>query len=195
MTLKADLVLGVPIMLDPDPVTGGYFIMTETRYAGYASKVTTEITLVTGTTAYHANDVVGGGTGTVYELPLVARENGSSQYLVGVRLTTNQKSITPRFRVHFFNANNPVISADNANWQDRYADTSKRVGYVDLPALSTAADTTNSDMSRAMDLTLRYMMFCAAASRSLWFAFECLDAFTPAVSAAKLTLITLWDNN
>lgn len=162
---------------------------------GHISKVTKEITRAASADAYHANDLIADSAGVkIWELPNVALRNGGTQYLVGLRLTTNLKSITPIIRVHFFNAATPTLSADNANWQDKYVDTGLRVGYVDLPALSTAADTTNSDMSRAMDMTLRIPMCCAAATRSLWFAYETLSAFNSS-SSQKLSLITLWDNN
>lgn len=256
MAAKPELILGWPLMMNKDPVTGGQFLIVDINsmpvvtvaqgtgtsnvsvlsiaagnnnignvdiasfmgmlpsgsnnlgyvgifageahmgeIGGHANKSTVEITLVTGTTPYGANDVVGGNGGlTIFELTNVGRQIGETQYLVGVRVVTNQKSITPRFRLHFFNANTPTISADNANWQDKYADKDLRTGYIDLPAMTTAADTTNSDMSRAMDMTLRVLMKCAAASTSLWVAVETLDAFTP-TSAQKIYIITLWDNN
>lgn len=147
---------------------------------GNTKRVTVEFTRTTGTTAYDANDAVLPATPALVELANVARVAGGSGYITEIRLSTDKKSITPRFRIHFFNAPNPTISADGANWQDKYADVAKRVGYYDMPALNTAADTTNSDMSRTMDATMRLPFVCVGTS--LYYAIETLDAFTPANS-------------
>jgi hypothetical protein len=181
----------LPVTIASDQAVEGHI----GEVGGHINKVTKEITRAASADTYHANDLMADSAGVkIWELPNVGRIVGGTQYLVGLRLTTNLKSITPRFRVHFFNAATPTLSADNANWQDKYADVLLRTGYVDLPAMSTAADATNSDMSRSMDLTLRYPMCCSAISASMWFAFEALDSFVSA-SGQKFTLITLWDNN
>jgi hypothetical protein len=147
--------------------------------AGKTGSTSAEITTTASQGAYVANDAVLAAAGGVSEITNVARVAGGSGYITGIRLMTNKKSITPRFRVHFFNASNPTVSADNAAWQDKYADGPKRVGYYDMPAMVTAADTTNSDMSRSIDLTVRLPFVCAAGKTSLWFALEALDGFTP----------------
>jgi len=139
-----------------------------------------EITRATpDATAYAANDAVTPAAGGLSEITNVARIAGGSGYITQIRVSTNKKSITPRLRLHFFNASNPTISADNLPWQDKYADAAKRVTYVDLPAMVTAADTTNSDMSRTMDATVRVPFKCADATTSIFIAIETLDAFTP----------------
>jgi len=154
---------------------------------GRTIRATVEFTRTTGTTGYHANDAVLPAVGGVVEIANVGRIVGGSGYITEIRCSTDLKSITPRFRIHFFNASNPTLSADGANWQDMYADIAKRVGYYDMPALSTAADATNSDMSRTMDATMRLPFVCGAATTSLWYAIETLDAFTPA-SAEKFSI-------
>lgn len=164
--------------------------------AGTAAVVAVELTRPADTTAYAANDVVSNSTGTTTLMAFAAfaRVNGGSGYIVGARLATNLKSITPRFRVHLYNAANPTVSADNAPHRSLYADLGKGLGYFDLPALSTAADTANSDSSRTLDFTLRVPFLCAAGSQTLYALLETLDAFTPA-SGQKFTLTLLGDLN
>ncbi|MBM3136392.1 MAG: hypothetical protein FJZ89_14150 [Chloroflexi bacterium] len=162
-----------------------------------------KITRISGTftrpadvNAYIPNDTVSNSTSATTPLALssVFRVASGSAYLVGLRLETNLKSITPRFRVHFFAVNNPTVAADNVAYKEVYADAANRRGFVDLPAMSTAVDTTNSDMSQAEDFTIRRPMVAAAAATGLWVVLETLDAFTPA-SGQSFTLVTLWDQN
>jgi hypothetical protein len=148
---------------------------------GKTIRTTVEFTRTTGTTGYHANDAVLPAAGGIVEIPNVGRINAGSGYITEIRCSTNLKSVTPRFRIHLFNASNLTISADGAVWQDLYADIAKRVGYYDMPALSTAADATNSDMSRSMDTSMRLPFVCVAGT-SLYYAIETLDAFTPSDS-------------
>jgi hypothetical protein len=161
---------------------------------GAIVNVSTEITRPADTTAYAANDVVSNNTTTTTlgTLTNCARVNAGSGYIVGARLATDKKSITPRFRVHLFNASNPTVAADNVAHKSVYADLSKRIGTFDLAAMAT--DTTNSDVSAATDWTLRIPFVCAAASRDIFFFLETLDAFTPA-SGEKFTLVLLIDQN
>ncbi len=146
---------------------------------GKIVQVSTEITTTATQAAYAINDAVLPNGGGVAEIAGVARQNGGSGYIAGIRISTNKKSITPQFRLHLFNASNPTIANDNAAWKDLYADASKRVGYYDMPAMVTAADTTNSDMSRTLDFSVLIPFACAGGSSSLWFALETLTAFTP----------------
>jgi len=147
-----------------------------------------EITRGTSTTAYAANQTVLNAAGTLSEITGVARINQGTGYITGIRVTTNAKSLTPRFRLHFFNASNPTFAADYASWKDLYADISKRIGYYDLPAMVTAADATNSDCSRTLDFTMRIPFDCAAATTSLFVGIETLDAFTP-TNGQKITIV------
>ena len=146
--------------------------------------------------AYAAGDVISNSTSatTLVTLANIFRVASGSGYIVKIRLVTDKKSITPRLRLHFFNANNPTIAADNAPFKEVYADTTKRVGYYDMPAMTTATDTTNSDMSRTLDIDVRMPITAANGSRDLFVAYETLDAFTPA-SGQKFNLTVLLDNN
>jgi hypothetical protein len=88
----------------------------------------------------------------------------------------------------------PTISADNAPFKELYTDLSKREGYWDMPAMITAVDSTNSDMSRSVDLSCRIAVNAALGSKDLFVGFEALDAFTQA-SGQKFTLSAVMDNN
>lgn len=67
------------------------------------------------------------------------------------------------------------MAADNAQMKELFADRDKRLGYFDLPAMTTAADAGNSDMSRSFDLSLRIAFTCGATTRSIWVLLETLD--------------------
>jgi len=156
--------------------------------------IATEFTRPNDSTPYTANDVVSNDatTTTMQALAAAARVAGLGGYVVGIRVATDKKSITPRMRVHFFNTTGATLAGDNLAWKDVYADSAKRVGYVDLPAMITAADATNSDNSRALDLTVRMPYTCVATS--LYFVLETLDAFTPA-ALEKFTVTVFCDRN
>lgn len=161
---------------------------------GNLIRVATEFTRPADTTAYSANDVVSDSTSgtTMQALANAARVSGGSGYIVGIRISTDKKSITPQFRIHFFSTNGATVSNDNAAWQDKYADVGKRIAYYDMAAMTTGADTTNSDMSRAVDMTMRIPYVCAGTS--LYFVLETLSAFTPA-SGQKITVAVFLDRN
>jgi hypothetical protein len=163
---------------------------------GQLVTVAKEFTRPADTTAYAANDVVSDSTSatTIQSLVNVARINGGSGYIVGAALRTNLKSVTPRIRVHLFNAVGATVSADNAPAQSKYADIGKRLGSFDLAALATSVDTTNSDYSGVVDSTLRIPFVCAGGDRNLYFVTETLDAFTPA-SGEKFSLTIFADVN
>ena len=161
-------VLGGPV--------GGLITSVSVTIAGHA-----------GTGAYAANDVLG----SIAEVPNLARVAGGQVYVTEVRLATNKKSITPRFRVHFFNAADPTVAADDAAHKELYADASKRLGFLELPAMVTAADTANSDMSRAvLQASPAKPLLCTAATRSVWVLLEPLDGFTPSGSES-FTLVVV----
>lgn len=161
---------------------------------GNLTMLSVEITRPADTTAYAANDSVSDSTSatTMQALANAARVSGGSGYITGIRVTTDKKSITPRFRLHFFNTNGATVTNDNAAFKTAYADISKSVGYWDMPAMITGADTTNSTDSRSFDLTPRLPYTCAATT--LYVLLETLDAFTPA-SGQKISVTLFLDRN
>jgi hypothetical protein len=163
---------------------------------GDIARVATEVTRPSDTTAYTAGDAVNNSTSApvVITLANVARANDTGGYIVGVRLSTDKKSIVPRLRVHFYRASNPNVPNDNAAMVSLYADESKKLGYVDLPAMITPADATNSTISFAQDYSVRIPFLPVSGGRAIYAALETRDAFTPA-SGEKFTLTVLVDQN
>jgi hypothetical protein len=158
--------------------------------------ISAEMTRPADTTAYTAGDVVSNNatTTTPVQLANIFRVASGSGYIVKLRLVTDKKSITPRLRLHIFNVNTATVAADNAPYKELYADSDKRLGYWDMPAMITAADTTNSDMSRTLDLNCRIAVTAANGSRDLFVVYEALDGFTPA-SGQKFNITAVMDNN
>jgi hypothetical protein len=105
-------------------------------------------------------------------------------------------SLTPKFRLHFFNSagSTATLVGDGVDYQEKYADKAKRVGYYDLAAMASAKDTTGSDMSRIVDTTIRYPVAAAAADRNLLVILETLSVFT-AASEQQFNLTLVVDNN
>lgn len=163
---------------------------------GKMVQVTVELTRPANTTAYTANDVVSdsASASTLLDFANFARVNAGTGYITGARIVTDKKSITPRLRVHLYNASTPTVAADNAAWRDSYADDSKYIGWIDMPSMTTGADTTNSDTSKTLDFTMRLPFTCAAGTRSVFVLLETLDAFTPA-SAEKFKITLYGDLN
>lgn len=163
---------------------------------GNISQVTVELTRPSDTTAYTIGDVVSNSTSATVLLVFtnVARVNAGTGYIVAAILNTDKKSITPRLRVHLYNASNPTVSNDNAAHRELYADIGKKITHFDMPAMVTPADTTNSTLSRTVENNIRIPYVCAAASRTLYILLEAMDAFTPA-SAEKFSLTLIAENN
>jgi hypothetical protein len=163
---------------------------------GRIASVSVEFTRPANTTAYTAGDVVSNSTvaTVLMEFANLLRINAGSAYIVGARLVTDLKSIVPRFRVHLFSTSTPTVAADNAAHKELYTESSQRLGYFDLPAMTTGADAANSTTSRTMDMTVRFPIIAAAATRSIYAMLETLDAFTPA-SGEKFTLVLIVDQN
>lgn len=134
------------------------------------------------TTAYTANQVIAEATGLAKTISNVARGNGTSGYLSLV-LTSGNTSVTPRIRVHVYNAA-PTAKNDAATWTINSNDVSKYLGYVDLDAM-------NGGVASASQLKAYKT---ASASRDLWFEFQTLDAFTPTASILY-TLRVIPDQN
>lgn len=148
--------------------------------------VTKEQTRPANTTAYTAGDVWSNGTTVALDFPGMARVSGGSGYITGAKLTLDQTTQVPRFRVHIWNANDATYAADNAPRTQIYTELAKYIGWFDLPAMITPAGT--STISIAEDMTIRIPYVCVATT--LWATLEVLDAYTPS-SGGKASL-TLW---
>ena len=186
----------VKVGIGADGTAGDVSSANPMPVAGSVVRIDTEFTRPANTTSYSTGDVVSNSTSstTLIDLANAVRANGASGYIVAVRLFTDKKSITPKFRVHFWNASNPTASVDNANMQLLYADLAKYLGYVDLAAMITGKDATNSTMSFAANLAVRVPVVAGGSTRSIYALLETLDNFAPA-NGQKFTLSVLVDNN
>ena len=104
------------------------------------------------------------------------RKNGGSGYIVSLGISTDKSSITPQFRVHFFNSSAASIVGDNLPYKDLYSDNFKKLKSFDLPAMSTSSDTSGS-ISRAFDNTIRFPIVAGSATNSLFYALETLTGY------------------
>ena len=163
---------------------------------GKLTTISVELTKSASITAYTAGTVLSNSATTTTPMVFtdLFRTPGGSGYIVKIKCVTNKKSITPRLRVHFFNAADPTVAADGAAYKELYADTTKRLGYYDLPEMTTASDSANSDMSRTLDKDIRFAVNAAAASKNLYVVMEVLDIVTLDASE-KFTLSVTLDNN
>jgi hypothetical protein len=163
---------------------------------GNKTAIAVEFTRENNATPYGAGDVVSNAAAgtTPMDFATAARVGGGSGYVVGAKLIYNVKSVVPRTRVHLFNVNTATLAGDNLQWKEVYADSSKRVGYFDLPAMVTGADATNSDMSRSIAFDFRLPYVCAAASQHIYAVLETLDAVT-LTSGSKVTLTLMFEQD
>jgi hypothetical protein len=156
-----------------------------------------EVTLArpADTTAYAANDVISSSTSApaaiIFDLATAGVEAGGSGYLVKLRALTNKKDWTARIRVHLYKAA-PTQINDNSVFALLWANRANRVGYIDLPAFTTA-DTT-SDCAQSLLPDLRYAVKLASGETRLWAILQVLDAATPS-SAQNFYFSALVDRN
>lgn len=134
------------------------------------------------TIPYTAGDRVSASTGasTPTIINSLSRISGQNGYIVGAKLSTNKKSIIPRFRVHLYTDSAPTLAVDNVAYKSIFADDTIHLGWFDLPAMTTPTDTTNSDLSTAQDFAMRTPFITVFGVDDIWFALEALDGFTPA---------------
>jgi hypothetical protein len=145
-------------------------------------------------TPYVAGDQISNATTPFFTFTNIFRVNGGSIDITGIEICTDLKSIGPKLRVGFFNANTATLSADLAPAQELYVDESLRMGYFDMPALATAADATNSTCSRVYYRPNPINVIAASGSRNLYVDLKTLDAFTPA-SGQKITVRLFYIQN
>ena len=193
---KINASLAVTLATAPALVAGEAHIG---EIGGNTIAVSVEFTRESNATPYAAGDVISSSAGSpvLLELPNAVRVNAGTAYVTGCAVVFNVKSVTPRIRVHFFNASPAAgnISGDNLPVKELYADASKRLRYIELPAMVTAADVTNSDMSRSFITPPPWLPVQAAAgSRSIFVLLETLDAVT-LTSGSKVTVVATFDNN
>jgi hypothetical protein len=137
----------------------------------------------------NSNWTSGGTIARLFRLQNIARVAGGSGYIVKARLTTDQKAETWQCRIHLFNT--PVAAIlDNSLYTFLWANRQYRVGYIDLPALSTE-DSSGSTGANALAVPttssamLPLKFICGAGDADLYFMVETKGVFTPG-SASNL---------
>jgi hypothetical protein len=193
---KLNASLAVTLATAPSPVASEVHI-GET--GGNVSAISVEITRENNATPYSIGDVISASAGSpaLIEFPNATRVNGGTCYLMAFRIIMNVKSVTPILRAHWYNASptGANIAGDNLQRKELYADTDKRLGWFDMPAMLTAPDTANSDCSRTIILPPPMLALKAAAgSRSIFLEVETLSAVT-LTAQSKMTAVAKFDNN
>lgn len=163
---------------NPVPVTmasGGNAVTLPAKVA-----VKLEKTRPADATPYAAKDVIceSDSAGTVWTFASVARANGGSGTIVGVRLMTDQKTNVAAYRVHFFRTA-PTAINDNSPYLLLYANAANRIGSIDIPNLATE-DATNSTGAEGLNTFDRLPFVCDAGADDLFAMVETLTIFTPA---------------
>lgn len=160
--------------------------------AGYKTK-RLSVTF-TGTGATSQYDAVG----TLAEVANWASAVGRGATLRRAWIEVNNNAIAPQFELHFFNASNPTVAADNVTWTSLAADAAKRAGYLQVPVCSKPSGSGTIDLVRAQapdndGYSLDMQMTCAAASTSLWLALKLLTSGISFAAAPGNTITVIME--
>ena len=182
VTLDAD---PLPVLLSPSEDYIG-------SVGGKSTTKSVEFTRENNATPYSIGDVISGSAASplLYELPSIMRVNGGTGLIVNARIEFDVKLVAPQLRLHFFNAPDAIVSGDNLPYQEKYVDGSKRIGYIDFPAMSTATNTTDSDMSSTMiGNSSAIPVHSTANSKSIW---VCLQSILSNVTLTALSKVKIF---
>lgn len=150
---------------------------------GQELQSTAEFTRPSDTTAYTAGDIVSNSTtaSTMMQFTL-ARVAGGSGIITSVRLMTDKKTETAAYRLHLYNVSEgtATVAVDNAQNTLLYANRTFRIGHVDLIAMVSGADTTNSTGSRTALYPVNLPFVCANGDTKIYGLLENLTGTTPA---------------
>jgi hypothetical protein len=153
----------------------------------FLHSVTAEFTRPADVNNYAAKDVVSDSVGapTLLVFEGIGMYAGGSGYIVEVGLETDKKDDTGLYRVHLYHTA-PAAVADNAPFPLLYANRLKRVGSIDIPAL-TSGDAGTSTSASGRDGALRQPFLCQPDDADLYGILERLTAGAPA-SAQKFAV-------
>lgn len=160
--------------------------------SGRIRRASAEFTRPGDTTQYTARDVVCNSVGAPV---LMAFDLGRpSGFLTKIRLVTNNKTTTARFRMWFYSIPNPAVAGDNSPMTLLWANRSNRLGYVDLPPMGTE-DAAGSDSASALatagtSASLPFAFLMADGVTTLYALLETLDVFSPASGQAFFVELT-----
>jgi hypothetical protein len=156
---------------------------TDNTFALYSDKALT--TPVAGNGTY-------GGSPTMarcFRLKGILRTAGGSGYLTKLRLLTNSVTFLDQIRVHVYNSPLAVV-ADQSAYTLLWANRLARLGYVDMPALTTEGAGSDAAYSLATSATpttgiptnlpLEVHNAETVPDTDLWVRFEDMGTGTPA---------------
>jgi hypothetical protein len=138
-------------------------------------------------TPYAVNDVVSNSASATSTMTFVdmASKEGGAGYITKVRLETNQSTCVAQFRLWLYTIETPVVAADNALFTLLYANRGSRLGYLDIPALTTEATGSNEAMAQwTTTINGPFAFVTASNDTNLYGVLETKTAFTPASGQA-----------
>lgn len=154
------------------------------------TKSTAEFTRPADATAYAIGDIMSNSTTQADVLPLtftkVHSQKGGTGVIRALQIVTEMPTVLGAMRLHLYNAP-PAGIADNAPNTLLYADISKRIGIIDIAALTTGG--TGSTGSIAYVEAYRQFT-CVDGSTTIYGVLEARAAITPV--ASKKISITLF---
>lgn len=162
-----------------DQTTPGTTNLVAAAPASYSAAVT--VTRPANTTAYSANDVVGGAI----TFPTIGPSGGHvnlSGFAVRMDIAAVPSGMTS-FRLHLYNVTPPSALADNAPWDIPSGDRSAYLGYLDLGTMTDFGSTLfaqNDQFVKKVKLT--------AASTTLYGYLVTAGAYTPAGNSEVYTV-------
>lgn len=141
------------------------------------------------TTAYAANQNVGQVTTAAnHSWTIDVNATTGEGYIMDVRIVTNKVSIVPRLRLHLYSAA-PTAIADAAKCTVIFANRATYLGSITFPAMTSAADTSDTSVAELERNPKHIVLAITAASAhtqgagrkdaTIYGQLETLDAFTP----------------
>ena len=136
-----------------------------------------EFTRPADVVGYSANDSIADSTTapTARVLAVPGAVKGSAGWLTKLRLLTNNLAWTPRVRVHLY-GQVVLPNNDNAQLVLAYANRAKRIGAIDLPAMSSGGTGSDVAMSLFSGPPLQVVL---GDDFKFWYRLQLLDAATP----------------
>ena len=167
----------------PDIIPPGGTLAAGENHAGEVggnlATLAASFTRPANTTAYAALSAVSNSTSapTVLTFTGCGRKTGGSGYVVGALLRTDQSACTSAFKLHLFNVA-PTAIDDGSAYTSLWANNSKYLGTLTLPAMSTEGS--GSTAATSLDFSDRLPFVCAAGDTNLYGLLETVGGFTPA---------------
>lgn len=140
---------------------------------------------------YAAEDVIceNATTGTVWTFPAIARNNGSSGYIVKAHALWETTALAPRLTLYLFNAAPSTELDDNkANAAPAYADLSQYVGKIDFPAMEDLGGMSEAIATPSTTGNLPLAFECAEDADDLIGILATRDAITGESATDNLTI-------